>query len=74
MLTFIAQVSYASTNGAAPAPDYQQRAIMNPLIYVVDDDEAVRDAVGLLMRSVQLPTSLHGDADSFLATFEQRRS
>ena len=39
-------------------------------IYVVDDDESVRDAVGMLLDSVDLPNQALPDAQSFLDTYE----
>lgn len=38
----------------------------SPLIHLVDDEEAIRDAMGSLLRAVGYRTSLHPDADSLL--------
>ena len=40
------------------------------LIYVVDDDESVRDAVGMLLDSVDIPNSALPDAQTFLDTYQ----
>jgi FixJ family two-component response regulator len=36
-------------------------------VFLVDDDAAVRDALGLLIRSIGLKTKLYGDPTAFLA-------
>ena len=41
-----------------------------PTVFVVDDDEAMRDALYTLVRSVGLRTSLHVSADEFLARYD----
>lgn len=41
-----------------------------PTVFVVDDDEAMRDALDTLVRSVGLRTSLHVSADDFLASYD----
>ena len=43
------------------APDH------SPLVYLVDDDDAVRDALALLLRSVGLRSEGHADPQAFLA-------
>jgi len=35
-------------------------------VYIVDDDEAVRDAIGMLLETVDIPYVAFGDAQSFL--------
>jgi FixJ family two-component response regulator len=44
-----------------------------PLIYVVDDDSAVRDALGLLLRSVDLQCTLFDSALAFLEAYDPDR-
>jgi FixJ family two-component response regulator len=44
-----------------------------PLIYVVDDDSAVRDALGLLLRSVDLQCTLFESALAFLDAYDPDR-
>lgn len=39
----------------------------SPLVYLVDDDDAVRDALALLLRSVGLASSGFGDPQTFLS-------
>lgn len=39
----------------------------SPLVYLVDDDDAVRDALALLLRSVGLRSAGYGDPRQFLA-------
>ncbi|MCW9035849.1 MAG: response regulator [Alphaproteobacteria bacterium] len=41
----------------------------DPLVYVVDDDDAVRDMISWLMDSVKLPTELFSSARAFLDKF-----
>ncbi|MBN1237117.1 MAG: response regulator transcription factor [Gammaproteobacteria bacterium] len=40
------------------------------LVYVVDDDDAVRDSLRLLLRSVDLPSRTFASADEFLANYD----
>lgn len=40
-----------------------------PCVYIIDDEEAVRDSLALLLRSVGLATKLFPDGGSFLAAF-----
>jgi FixJ family two-component response regulator len=42
----------------------------NPTVFLVDDDEAVRDSLGLLMKSVALASRSFASADEFLAEFD----
>lgn len=48
----------------APATD-------QPMVYVVDDDEPVRDAIGLLLDTVDLPHLGFEDAQSFLGAYHE---
>ena len=41
------------------------------LIYVIDDDEAVRDSMGMLLESADLPYRCFPSADSFIAEGKQ---
>ena len=41
-----------------------------PTVFLVDDDEAVRDSLGILMKSVALPSQAFASADEFLADFD----
>ena len=40
-----------------------------PTVYVVDDDEAVRDSLRMLMRSVGLPVQVYASGDEFMAAW-----
>lgn len=42
-----------------------------PIVYVVDDDEAVRDSLRLLMLSVGLPVRVYASGDQFLAAWDR---
>lgn len=41
-----------------------------PLVYVVDDDEAVRDSLGLLLKSIGLNCAVYASALDFLAAYD----
>lgn len=41
-----------------------------PMVYIVDDDEAVRNSLRLLVKSVGLPACVVPSAQDFLATYE----
>ncbi len=41
-----------------------------PLVYIVDDDEPVRDAIGMLLDTVDIEYEAYPDAPSFLASFD----
>ena len=43
-------------------------------VFVVDDDEAVRDSLALLLRSVGIEAETHPDAGTFLDHYDPRRS
>ena len=43
-----------------------------PTVFVVDDDEAVRASLRLLLKSVGLPAVAHSSAQEFLASYEPR--
>ena len=40
------------------------------MVFIVDDDEAMRDALDTLIRSVGMKTVLHASADEFLASYD----
>lgn len=42
-------------------------------IYIVDDDEAVRESLRLVLSSVGLPVQLHSSAQDFLARYDVRQ-
>ena len=44
-----------------------------PLVYLVDDDAAVRDSLGLLLRSVGLACEVFGSALEFLEGYDSNR-
>jgi len=44
-----------------------------PLVYVIDDDEAVRDSLSILLESVGLAHEVHGSALDFLDAFDPDR-
>ena len=50
-----------------------QSAQSSPLVYLVDDDEAVRDALGMLFKSVGLECRLFASALEFLEAYDPRR-
>jgi FixJ family two-component response regulator len=45
----------------------------SPLVYLVDDDEAVRDALGLLLRSVDISSAVYPSALDFLEGYDPDR-
>jgi two-component system, LuxR family, response regulator FixJ len=45
-----------------------------PTVFVVDDDEAVRGSMKLLLKTLDLPAQAFASAQEFLATFDKRRS
>ncbi|HEU4530148.1 MAG TPA: response regulator transcription factor [Steroidobacteraceae bacterium] len=45
-----------------------------PTVFVVDDDEAVRNSLRLLLKAVGLPTELFRSADEYLKAFDNGRS
>jgi two-component system, LuxR family, response regulator FixJ len=58
-----------TTNSTSDA----KAALDSPLVYLVDDDEAVRDALGLLFKSVGLDCRLFASALEFLEAYDPRR-
>ena len=49
------------------------QALDSPLVYLVDDDEAIRDSLGLLLRSVGLDCEVYASALEFLEAYDPRR-
>ncbi len=45
-----------------------------PTVYVVDDDEPVRDAIGLLLDTVGIPFESYDSAQAFLAAYDSDRT
>jgi FixJ family two-component response regulator len=41
-----------------------------PTVFVVDDDEAVRNSLRLLLKSMGMPSVIHGSAEEFLAGYD----
>ncbi|WP_339899216.1 response regulator transcription factor [Paraglaciecola polaris] len=41
-----------------------------PTVYVIDDDDAVRDSIGMLLNSVSLNTELFAAPDAFIQAFQ----
>jgi two-component system response regulator FixJ len=39
-----------------------------PKVHIIDDDQAVRDSLAFLLRSIRIPTSVHESAAAFLTT------
>ncbi|MBI5889599.1 MAG: response regulator transcription factor [Nitrosomonadales bacterium] len=46
--------------------------VVQPAVYVVDDDEAMRDSIACLLDSVNLPSRMFGDASAFLEFCDPR--
>jgi two-component system, LuxR family, response regulator FixJ len=44
-----------------------------PTVFVVDDDEAVRDSLRLLLKSLGMPAVAHGSAEEFLAGYDDEQ-
>jgi two-component system, LuxR family, response regulator FixJ len=44
-----------------------------PTVFVVDDDDAVRNSLKLLLKSVGLSAQVHGSAQEFLATYDAQQ-
>lgn len=47
---------------------------MDQTVYVIDDDDAVRDSIGFLLRSVDLQGQLYPSAQAFLDDYDGRES
>jgi FixJ family two-component response regulator len=63
----------SGTSIKAPVRPAAKKVQAEPLIYVVDDDSAVRDALGLLLRSVDLQCTLFESALAFLDAYDPDR-
>ena len=59
-----------SPNKTTPASRAAQKG---PLVYLVDDDEAIRDSLGLLLRSVGLECEIYASALEFLGAYDPQR-
>jgi len=46
-------------------------APLSPLVHLIDDDEAVRSSLALLISTVGLRTQVWSDAEHFMATFDR---
>jgi FixJ family two-component response regulator len=58
----------------SPAKTTSARAAQKgPLVYLVDDDEAIRDSLGLLLRSVGLDCEVYASALEFLGAYDPTR-
>ncbi|HVJ29075.1 MAG TPA: DNA-binding response regulator, partial [Gammaproteobacteria bacterium] len=44
-----------------------------PIVYLVDDDEAVRDALGMLFKSIGIQHEVFASALEFLQHYDTRR-
>ena len=42
-----------------------------PRVFIIDDDDAVRDAMSMLLRTADIPHELFPSADNFLAAYQQ---
>ncbi len=47
------------------------KKITEPRVHVIDDDEAVRDAISMLLETVDLPHALYPSANEFLEQFSE---
>ncbi|MHC4214982.1 MAG: PAS domain S-box protein [Planctomycetota bacterium] len=59
------------------ANQYMENQVMSeakPTLFVVDDDEAVRNTISLLAKTVSLNVEVFSSADEFLETYEPGRS
>jgi FixJ family two-component response regulator len=45
-----------------------------PIVYIVDDDEAVRDSLSLLLETAAIDVECHPNAESFLGAFRPEQS
>jgi FixJ family two-component response regulator len=46
----------------------------SPTVFIVDDDEPVRDAIGLLLDTVGIPHQSFGSAQAFLSAYDHGRT
>src|SRR5690606_14238500 len=47
---------------------------LRPTVFVVDDDEPVRDSIGMLLETVDLPYESFPDAQTFLDAYHPSRN
>ncbi|MBI1248457.1 response regulator [bacterium] len=45
----------------------------NPTVFVIDDDPAARESIGMLIRSLGLPVETFASAEQFLQSFDSNR-
>jgi two-component system, LuxR family, response regulator FixJ len=62
--------AFTSSSPRKPATDMQETA---PTIFVVDDDEGVRNSIRFLLKSVGLATKTLASASEFLETYKPRQ-
>jgi two-component system response regulator FixJ len=48
-------------------------SVPTPMVFIVDDDEAVRDSLRLLLKSVGIAAQVFGSAQEFLAAYDAAR-
>jgi len=48
-------------------------ASLDPTVFIIDDDAAVRDSIRLLVRSIGLPAEIYPSGKAFLADFDPHR-
>src|SRR5215510_10876768 len=56
------------------APEPHSAAIVQPIVYVVDDDDAVRDSLKVLLESYDLSVRDFGSVPDFLDAVESNRA
>jgi len=47
---------------------------ITPIVFIVDDDEAIRDSLGLLMKSVDFKHEIYHNAQAFLDNYDSKRT
>jgi FixJ family two-component response regulator len=54
-------------------PEPKEKAVLEPTVFVVDDDDAIRDSLQMLIKSVGLGVETFGTAKQFLAVHDPAR-